>query len=156
MFCNSALGEGCSTDKESYQIGDTVEITVEGLSGGLWPFVGELVIGKVTDGGHIGVRLWRVLEGIDMTFDWDQTGSTTDPEKGPFHQVEPGFYEILWYPCGVHGYEVLCRFQILAPIVGGTTLETQAFRPHITASHTVASVLVAVIFAVLRRKAAKS
>jgi hypothetical protein len=110
----SSVGRGSgSTDKEFYSFGEIVKISVEGLTGGLSPYVGELSIWEVTDGGWM-VRSWPFPEGMDVTFDWSQSGNVTDPANGPFCQVEPGFYEIWWSPCGTHSYDILCRFLICA------------------------------------------
>lgn len=51
---------------------------------------------------------------VNITIDWDQSGNTNDPLNGPFYQVEPGFYKIIWFPAGMHGFLVLCGFLICA------------------------------------------
>ena len=108
----AAAGSG-STDKEVYSLGETVVITLENLPGGIKPY-GNLVIAKAVNGGHLAVWAEPLSAFTNITVTWDQLGNSTDPLYGPFSQVEPGVYDVLWYPFGSQDFDVLCGFRIWA------------------------------------------
>lgn len=153
MFCSPTFADSGSTDKEVYYLGEPVEITINLTSGGISGW-GELVISRVSGGGWIGVRSYIIGVPYNVTFMWDQQGNTTDPRNGPFDQVLPGYYELLWFPSGVHGFEILCAFQILAPVgpVGGSTSEILVYNPQARVAYIATSILLATVFIALRRK----